>query len=243
MHFEGRQDVYVSKWYAFKRMHYLLDKDEPRETIDTETECVIDDVQNSGEKDLGPFDSSPQNSNLDASEGNKRRQIDLQSENEQDVNEMSPKPKKVKAKSKNEDPRLEEAYQILKKVAAPQPVVTEDEFAVYGQHIANKLRGYSRRTRVEVEHAFSRILYDADIGKYEWVAPPVVQFVPHTMPQQLTTPLPTMYPPNSTPHSTPSRSPCLTPYTTYSSSQSHCSTPNPTLTEMVNVELAYSDSL
>ncbi|CAH1988984.1 unnamed protein product [Acanthoscelides obtectus] len=195
-------------------MYYLLDKDEPRETIDTETECVIDDVQNSGEKDLGPFDSSPQN--LDASEGNKRRQIDLQSENEQDVNEMPPKPKNFKAKSKNEDPRLEEAYQILKKVAAPQPVVTEDEFAVYEQHIANKLRGYSRRT---------------------------VQFVPHTMPQQLTTALPTMYHPNSTPHSTPSRSLCLTPYTTYSSSQSHCSTPNPTLTEMVNVELAYSDSL
>ncbi|XP_074031552.1 uncharacterized protein [Leptinotarsa decemlineata] len=184
----GQKDVYISKWYAFKRMHYLLDKDEPRETIDTETECaIIDEVQNPEEADRGPQDTSPQNSDL----GSKTPQIDLQPQDEQDVNEMPPKPKKRKAKSNNEDPRLEEAFQILTKMAAPQAVVTEDELAVYGKYIAHKLRGYSRRTRVEVEHAFSRILYEADIGKYEWVAPPV-PFVPHTMSQQLTTPLPTL---------------------------------------------------
>ena len=35
--FAGRQEVYVSKWFAFQRMMFLLDKDESRPTVDTET--------------------------------------------------------------------------------------------------------------------------------------------------------------------------------------------------------------
>lgn len=50
-------------------------------------------------------------------------------------------------------------------VASPQEVA--DPCSVYGAHIANKLKTYSQRTRVEVEHAINLILYDADRGKYE----------------------------------------------------------------------------
>lgn len=35
--FAGRQDIYVSKWFAFERFHFLLDKDEPKDTLNTET--------------------------------------------------------------------------------------------------------------------------------------------------------------------------------------------------------------
>ncbi|KAJ8933298.1 hypothetical protein NQ314_014126, partial [Rhamnusium bicolor] len=33
---KGREEVYVSKWFAFKRMQCLLDKDDPVATISTE---------------------------------------------------------------------------------------------------------------------------------------------------------------------------------------------------------------
>ncbi|KAF5276793.1 hypothetical protein FQR65_LT16172 [Abscondita terminalis] len=33
---KGRKEVYISKWFAFKRMHFLLDRDDPRDTVDTE---------------------------------------------------------------------------------------------------------------------------------------------------------------------------------------------------------------
>ncbi|GLH14964.1 uncharacterized protein GBIM_19387 [Gryllus bimaculatus] len=45
-----------------------------------------------------------------------------------------------------------------------------DEAAVFGQYVAEKLRGYSRRTRAVVEHLVSNVLFEADMGKHD--APP-----------------------------------------------------------------------
>lgn len=75
-------------------------------------------------------------------------------------------PKKKFKTSKTTDPRLEEAYQLMKDSAKAQNTQT-DSFGVYGQHIANKLRGYSRQTQIEVEHIFNEILNNADIGHYD----------------------------------------------------------------------------
>lgn len=33
--FAGREEIYVTKWFAFPRMAFLLDKDKPRNTIDS----------------------------------------------------------------------------------------------------------------------------------------------------------------------------------------------------------------
>ncbi|CAH1104377.1 unnamed protein product [Psylliodes chrysocephalus] len=79
---------------------------------------------------------------------------------------QSPKPKRNKISTKNSNSRAEEAYLILKEtVACPQEPA--DPCSVYGAHVGNKLKTYSPRTRVEVEHAINQILYAADRGKYE----------------------------------------------------------------------------
>ncbi|CAH1106763.1 unnamed protein product [Psylliodes chrysocephalus] len=79
---------------------------------------------------------------------------------------QSPKPKRNKISTKNSNSRAEEAYRILKEtVAFPQEPA--DPCSVYGAHVGNKLKTYSPRTRVEVEHAINQILYAADRGKYE----------------------------------------------------------------------------
>ena len=31
----GRHEIYISSWYAFKRMEFLIDRDEPRPTFDS----------------------------------------------------------------------------------------------------------------------------------------------------------------------------------------------------------------
>jgi hypothetical protein len=63
-----------------------------------------------------------------------------------------------------EDPRVMEAYKILKEVSERNE--KRDDCIVYGEHIAHKLRGYDSCTRAIVQHHISNILFEADMGKY-----------------------------------------------------------------------------
>lgn len=63
------------------------------------------------------------------------------------------------------DQRLEEAFEILKR---PYPTTTSpDDWSVYGQHVANKLRGYPKQTSSIVQHFINNLLFEADMGKYD----------------------------------------------------------------------------
>lgn len=67
-----------------------------------------------------------------------------------------------------EDPRLNEILQIIKSsVTAAAAISTMDECSVYGQHVANKLRSYSAKTRTMVEHNINNELFKADLGEYD----------------------------------------------------------------------------
>ena len=63
-----------------------------------------------------------------------------------------------------EDPRIEEAFRILKKSTAAE---TQNPYSAYGQHIAQKMMGYSSRTRILVEHAINNVLFEADMGRQD----------------------------------------------------------------------------
>jgi hypothetical protein len=63
-----------------------------------------------------------------------------------------------------EDPRVAEAYKILKEVSERSE--RRDDCVVYGEHVAHKLRGYDRRTCAIVQHHINNILFEADMGKY-----------------------------------------------------------------------------
>lgn len=65
-------------------------------------------------------------------------------------------------KRKMENPRIEEAFGIIKNYKA-----TRSPYSAYGQHIAQKLSGYSNRTRALVEHSINNILFDADMGLFD----------------------------------------------------------------------------
>lgn len=63
-----------------------------------------------------------------------------------------------------EDPRVTEAYRILKEVSKRNE--KRDDCFVYGEHIAHKLRNYDSRTSAIVQHHINNILFEADMGKY-----------------------------------------------------------------------------
>jgi len=62
-----------------------------------------------------------------------------------------------------EDPRVAEAYKILK---VSERNEKRDDCFVFGEHVAHKLRGYDRRTCATVQHHINNILFEADMGKY-----------------------------------------------------------------------------
>ena len=69
------------------------------------------------------------------------------------------------------DTQLNEALQLLKdthnRYTMSQSQLPADRFNIFSQHIAAKLRTYTPRTQVYVEHAINNILFEADIGYYD----------------------------------------------------------------------------
>lgn len=43
-----------------------------------------------------------------------------------------------------------------------------DESTTYGLHVGNKIRNYTPKTRALVQHYINNILFDADMGKYNY---------------------------------------------------------------------------
>lgn len=64
-----------------------------------------------------------------------------------------------------EDQRLEEAFNILNR---PYPTSRAlDDWSIYGEHVGNKLRGYSKKASSIVQHLINNLLFEADMGKYD----------------------------------------------------------------------------
>ncbi|GLV38630.1 hypothetical protein CBL_05629 [Carabus blaptoides fortunei] len=151
---KGRHEIYISKWFAFDHMAYLLDKDEPRTTMETDKEIKNDDDDM---ETVNNFNSDGES-------------VDVQSasENQPSPNRLqpidSPVPSKKKQRKGVSVPRPEETYNLIKESLHTN---SPDTFSVYGQHIANKLRSYSKNTQTEVEHAINNVLYTADKGEYD----------------------------------------------------------------------------
>lgn len=97
--------------------------------------------------------------------------------------------------------------------------IPPDSCAIYSQHVANKLRSYSNKTRAQVEHAINNILFEADIGRYDsnysiTNYPPIHFFGDHH-----TTPSPLSSPTFSNSSTTSSISNCPTPMPNYNMHQ------------------------
>lgn len=66
---------------------------------------------------------------------------------------------------REEDQRVDEAYNILKSTVAKREV--RDASSVFGEYVAGKHHSYSDKTKCVVEHMINNILFDADMGNLE----------------------------------------------------------------------------
>ncbi|XP_019766154.2 uncharacterized protein LOC109541683 isoform X1 [Dendroctonus ponderosae] len=139
----GQAPIYNSRWFAFKRMQFLLYKEETEETtLDSEmeqhhfrnSEIIEVEIQDNPEEESGE--------KLIVA---KRRTF---------------RPSVAAPKPIN-DTTLDE-----KSFNSSLSARLEDPCATYGAHVANKLRSYTQQVRVQVEHAINNILFEADIGKF-----------------------------------------------------------------------------
>lgn len=82
------------------------------------------------------------------------------------TNKIFKSPNKLQRRKSNTfDQRAEEAYNNMQEALKRRR--ERDQSTTFGEHVSNKHRSYSSRTKCVVEHLISNILFDADIGKYE----------------------------------------------------------------------------
>ena len=76
----------------------------------------------------------------------------------------SPNTTQYKRKKPAEDPRVTEAYNLMKDIAS-QP---RDEYTAYGEYIANKLRKLNPYITATVQFEINRILYEAEMRRGQY---------------------------------------------------------------------------
>ncbi|XP_074038525.1 uncharacterized protein [Leptinotarsa decemlineata] len=117
----GADSVYNSKWFAYKNMHFLMDKYKPRKTLDFEmnqNKIIVHEQENErneqGDTALGPNGGTQSDSTThpqpaaSVGAGNTKTQSQPSTSLGSGHTTIPPK------KSKPEDPRVVEAYRILK---------------------------------------------------------------------------------------------------------------------------------
>ncbi|KAJ8964358.1 hypothetical protein NQ314_004969 [Rhamnusium bicolor] len=165
---KGRHKIYVSKWFAFSRLAFLLDRDEPRTTIDTveeentgpETESEREKLENE-EAAINSQDGD-EISTQTAEISTPRLQIPVAKTS------FTPLRKRKRPPEPEVHPKVDEGLGILK-TAVSINALKADGCSVYGQHVACKLRGYTNKTRNIVKHHINNVLFNADMGQYDIV--------------------------------------------------------------------------
>ncbi|XP_069672569.1 uncharacterized protein [Periplaneta americana] len=164
----GSDEVYVSTWFAYKYMSFLLEKFSPRKTIDT-FEVLGHENEDEGQNNNVPDETSrdffddmdsastqvPSTAIPVASEG-------LTSFSTPVCSTAGPLTSGGLRKRKSkEDTRISEAYAILQATVAKHQA--KDTSTIFGDFVATKHHSYSERTRCIVEHMIGNILFQADI--------------------------------------------------------------------------------
>nr|XP_023019437.1 uncharacterized protein LOC111508231 [Leptinotarsa decemlineata] len=148
---KGAMDIYKSKWFAFDSIQFLMNRDEPRKGVNTENdEAELDDLEVSRE-------SNKEQAQLEDEGVDMRSPApSIQSFHSQPSSASLPTLKRnKKQKQPAEDPRLQRAFEIMESASNRRRSA---------QHIAQKLIGYSVRTRALVEREINTVLFRADMG-------------------------------------------------------------------------------
>ncbi|XP_050679642.1 uncharacterized protein LOC126975684 [Leptidea sinapis] len=171
----GADCTYNSKWFAFKSMHFLMDKYKPRKTIDFDTnqnKNMADEQENQRNEEETAVAVDPNAGTQSDSTTHPQPAASLGSRNTTTQWQPSTSLRSGSGhtfippkRSKHEDHRVAEAYRILKDTHESK---IRDKSQAFGSHVASKhCCEYSKRTKAYVEHYINNILFDVDLGKFD----------------------------------------------------------------------------
>ncbi|KAG5898804.1 hypothetical protein JTB14_011014 [Gonioctena quinquepunctata] len=148
-------------------MAFLLDKDKPRPTIDSIEENVKAELDSEDELPEN-ITTEPEATNSQGIENEEKEAQGLAGNNtlpSKPSTSATPRKQFNKRRKLNESVEVSKVDQALGflKNAASNNDLKDDECGVYGQHVAHKLRSYSKKTRAVVQH---NIIFSADMGQY-----------------------------------------------------------------------------
>ncbi|KAL3266850.1 hypothetical protein HHI36_011002 [Cryptolaemus montrouzieri] len=159
----GSQDAYTSKWFAYKSFEFLMDRNQPRETVDTEENQATEEPMQPSLVSL-PLVSPPPSGDIASSD-----------------NEATPAKttaKRVASKRRREpgydDQRMQEASQVLR---GSVPVANDPCYS-YGMYIANELRMFDQRTQAYIKRDIADIFFKAEMGTIHLPPAPTVLLPP-----------------------------------------------------------------
>ncbi|KAK9883803.1 hypothetical protein WA026_001997 [Henosepilachna vigintioctopunctata] len=144
----GSRDKYSSKWFAFKSFEFLMNRDQPRGTVDTDMN------QASEEGILTPeiVTEETQPTTTQTTTTSQRAAL------------------KRKRELLSDDKMMKEAFQLLKSSAA----ISQDPCHAYGMYIANELKNFDRKTQAYIKKGIADVFFKAEMGLFLPATRPVL---------------------------------------------------------------------
>ncbi|XP_046684414.1 uncharacterized protein LOC124370165 [Homalodisca vitripennis] len=160
---KGADEIYRSKWFAYEAFGFLKDKNKCKETINS---CTSQNASKENDSQVELIQEEDDNTSESASQITQT----LPHQQSQEIRSASSqtalgfaKPTPMKRKRTPASPRS----QVDEVVGILHNAVRRDACDVYGEHVAMKLKSYSKRTQAFVQHHVNNILFEADMGRYD----------------------------------------------------------------------------
>lgn len=91
---------------------------------------------------------------------------------------VSPLKKNIPKKfQRSEDPRINQAFNILKTIEAKknESSIKDDDCDTFGKYVASELKTFDEHIRAQIKHALNNVLYEAHMSKFQ-------KQIPHNQP-------------------------------------------------------------
>ncbi|XP_063917034.1 uncharacterized protein LOC135132768 [Zophobas morio] len=148
---KGRHKVYVSKWFAFSRLAFLLDRDEPRMTGDS---IEVPDCEDESTESV----SSPLGDNTDLTQLSETSSV-LTASSSTTIRTSS----QGRKRGRVIDPQ-EVLLNTIDEKSSQSTNYERDRFTVLGEHIGMKLRTLAPSQRIIAEKLINDVLFEAELN-------------------------------------------------------------------------------
>ncbi|XP_046686416.1 uncharacterized protein LOC124372094 [Homalodisca vitripennis] len=183
---KGADEIYRSKWFAYEAFGFLKDKNKFKETINS---CTSQNASKENDSQVELIQEEDDNTSESASQITQT----LPHQQSQEIRSASSqtalgfaKPTPMKRKRTPASPRS----QVDEVVGILHNAVRRDACDVYGEHVAMKLKSYSKRTQAFVQHHVNNILFEADMGRYDELPHQNHRFISSVSPNYSASPSP-----------------------------------------------------